>query len=209
MRHYGKVLRPFTRTKRIWGFIDGTWLGCSRPVKQQKKAYSGYKKGHGVKYQGIVGPDGLLISISGPYLGEINDLRMVQLSRLEEQLREIFIGLRKPLFLYGDQAYTHQYGILPPYDEGGVGFGRAERRFNRCMASARIAVENCFGLTRNLWAKESYKNSLKIGESAVGSEYLIAVLLANCYTCIRGNCVGKRFLCDPPLVEEYLLIEDD
>lgn len=72
------------------------------------------------------------------------------------------------------------------------------------MSKMRIAVENAFGLTQNLWTKNAFKETLKIGEGPVDSFYKVAILLTNCYTCIRGNQIGARFLCKPPTLRQYL-----
>lgn len=47
----------------------GHFLGLCRPSKEQRKLWSGYKKKPGIKYQGIVRPDGLIASMAGPYFG--------------------------------------------------------------------------------------------------------------------------------------------
>jgi hypothetical protein len=68
----------------------------------------------------------------------------------------------------------------------------------------RMSVEHAFGITQNLWTKNAYDLSLKIGEGPVGSYYRIGILLTNCYTCIRGNQIGDRFLVKPPSLRQYL-----
>ncbi|KAA8912431.1 hypothetical protein FN846DRAFT_791557, partial [Sphaerosporella brunnea] len=50
---------------KIWGFIDGTFKVICRPDKRrapQRPLYSGYKKHHGLVFQGIDTPDGLMSS---------------------------------------------------------------------------------------------------------------------------------------------------
>jgi hypothetical protein len=51
------------RNGKIWGFIDGTFTGFSRPVNDQRTVYS-----NGFKYEANV----------GPYEGKANDNRMAQ-----------------------------------------------------------------------------------------------------------------------------------
>ena len=69
----------------IWGFIDGTFIGFCRPGVRQRTVYSGYK------YQVIVTPDGLCLSIDGPFEGKANELTMVKESKLGERLQEVSI----------------------------------------------------------------------------------------------------------------------
>ena len=44
----------------LWGFIDGTLRKTARPVYFQRHAYSGHKRCHGLKFQTVVTPDGLI-----------------------------------------------------------------------------------------------------------------------------------------------------
>ena len=68
----------------------------------------------------------------------------------------------------------------------------------------RMSVEHCFGLTQNLWLKNGFELSSKIGESPVACYFRVAVLLLNCYTCLRGNQVGRKFVITPPKLGQYL-----
>lgn len=60
------------------------------------------------------------------------------------------------LYLFGDSAYTSLFGILCPYP-GDRQVTGARREFNLRMSKMRIAVENAFGLTQNLWTKNAFK----------------------------------------------------
>jgi len=72
----------------FWGFVDGTFRGFCRPTgyEQQRSAYSGHKKDHGQKWQGIVGPDGIIWSLVGPFLGPVNDWSIWRRSELPKKL---------------------------------------------------------------------------------------------------------------------------
>ena len=223
-RRYGRMLRwhPILQYRRlrqysraigraggwrgrgtIWGFIDGTFRGTCRPEEEQRLLYSGYKRRHGFKYQAIVCPDGLIGSIDGPYEGKANDHAMVHASGLEEDLARVCRGHRQ-LYLFGDQAYKHLDGIFGPYS-GGRSLTGDKAAFNRCLSSIRIAVEQAFGQTQNLWLSNAFGIQLRPGLQPVASYYLVSVLLTNCFTCMNGNASGSRFLVDPPTIEEYLI----
>jgi hypothetical protein len=58
---------------RIWGFIDGHFQAMAKPLYNQRKFYSGNAKAHGIKFQGIVTPDGVIYSLEGPFEGKISD----------------------------------------------------------------------------------------------------------------------------------------
>jgi hypothetical protein len=46
---------------------------------------------------------------------------------------------------------------------------------------------------------------------SVAAYYQVAVLLTNCYTCLYGNQIGKKFLLKSFTLKEYLIpeIEED
>jgi hypothetical protein len=75
----------------IWGFVDGTFKPCCRPGDndEQRIHYSGYKKTHGMKFQGLCSPDGLILSLTGPYEGRMNDFQMMRSSGIEEHLDKV------------------------------------------------------------------------------------------------------------------------
>jgi hypothetical protein len=47
----------------VWGFIDGTLQ------KTTRSSYSGHKRSHGIKFQSVVVPDGLIALLFGPING--------------------------------------------------------------------------------------------------------------------------------------------
>jgi hypothetical protein len=60
-------------SKRCFGFIDGTLRRIARPGGDsinQRAAYSGYKKAHGLNWQAVSTPDGMIASLSNPFAGE-------------------------------------------------------------------------------------------------------------------------------------------
>jgi DDE superfamily endonuclease len=75
----------------VWGFVDGTFRGYCRPTgnEEQRRVYSGHKKLHGNNYQAIVTPDGLVSSLTGPFMGPTNDWTMWRRSGCEEAIREV------------------------------------------------------------------------------------------------------------------------
>jgi hypothetical protein len=52
----------------VYTFIDGTIRRICRPVRNQKAAYSGHKRYHGIKFQSVFGPEGFYMSLHGPYM---------------------------------------------------------------------------------------------------------------------------------------------
>lgn len=50
-----------------FGFIDGTLRPISRPAFNQRVVYNGHKRLHGIKFQSICIPNGLIANLSGPW----------------------------------------------------------------------------------------------------------------------------------------------
>jgi DDE superfamily endonuclease len=74
---------------RCFGFIDGTVYQLCRPGGNtlfQRSIYSGYKRYHGLKFQAITGPDGLILALSGPYPARANDSGVLRISGILDTL---------------------------------------------------------------------------------------------------------------------------
>ena len=99
------------------------------PEVYQELYYSGHKGYHGIKFQSIVTPDGLISSLYGPIFGPVGDWRMWKDCGIVDILRGLFtphvdvgvganVGINRDmdiLYLYGDPAYTLSYGIIGPF----------------------------------------------------------------------------------------------
>ena len=49
-----------------WAFVDGTVRPICRPGEQQRVMYNGHKRLHGLKFQSVVAPNGLIANLFGP-----------------------------------------------------------------------------------------------------------------------------------------------
>lgn len=142
----------------------------------------------------------------GPFLGRRNDWSIMGLSGLESKLREINSNRRPAhaLYLYGDPAYCTIYGIMGPYKNyADRPRSEAHEQFNKAMSRVRIEVEHGFAIHQKLWTWNGFHLGLKLSPGAVVC-YTISVLLANIWTCVRGNQTSTRFMCMPPSLEDYL-----
>ena len=88
-------------------------------IEMQRSIYSGYKHQHGLKFQLVVTPDGMLGPLSGPFSCRNHDAKAMTMSHVEEILHDNF---RLPdalkvegkaathWMLYGDQGnYLEQW----------------------------------------------------------------------------------------------------
>jgi len=197
--------------ENVWGFIDGTLLRTCRPSKYQRFLYNGHHKHHGLKFLFVRTPDGIVRLCYGPRFGKDHDANLYRRSGLREDLEAAFgdpdqYGEATPK-VFGDVAFP-----LSPYLFRGfrstLGRGAQDPRtlFNREMASARIAVEWGIGYVKQLWASLNYYRDLKVMHSPVADQFLVAVFLTNCFTCMnpRENQTSSYFGVSPPSLVEYL-----
>ena len=49
-----------------FGFVDGTLRQISRPGQHQRIVYNGQKRAHGLKFQSIIVPNGMIANLYGP-----------------------------------------------------------------------------------------------------------------------------------------------
>jgi len=61
----------------VWGFIDGTLRKMCRPTHNQREVYSGHKRCHGLKYQSVSAPCGLIVDLFGPIPGRRHDMYLL------------------------------------------------------------------------------------------------------------------------------------
>lgn len=204
IQEYQQAIEDSTGIPMVWGFIDGTVRPIARPTHDQRMWYSGHKCYHGIKLQVITTPDGLLSSVFGHRPAPEGDWKLWLESGVMDKLRDIFKD-KQLLYLYGDNAYSDSYGSLGPHSTRQA---TAEQiAVNARMASARIAVESGFAIVLNQFKAFEWKRSMRIQQTAVGAWFVVAILLTNCQTCLRGgNQITKRFGYNslPPSIQEYL-----
>lgn len=189
---------------RCWGFIDGTIRKISRPDRWQRIYYNGWKRVHGLKYQAIDTPDGIIRQLWGPMLGRRHDVTLLGLSGLMDTLQTWFNDEEgEPYYIYGDPAYPMSPWMLSPYK--GV-LTDAQQEFNKSMSSVRTTVEWGFGRVVALWPYVDYKKKQQVGLSAcgLGKQYQVAGFLTNCHSCLYRNATSKYFRVRAPSLREYL-----
>lgn len=161
--------------------------------------FNGKDRVHGLKFQGVMAPDGLFLQVWGPFAGRRHDVAMLDASGLLEALRERF-----PTFgLYGDPAYPLSSVLFRPFR--GAVLSQVEEQFNTEMSSVRESVEWGFGMITNSFQSLSFTRKEKILERPLAQWYQVAALLMNCRACLRGsNQISSYFSLPPPSIEIYL-----
>lgn len=187
----------------VVGFVDGTVRACSRPRGQddiQRELYSGHKRVHALKWQGVILPNGIIGDLHGPEVGRRHDAFLMRQSTLNARLAQAQVGHAVQYKVFGDAAYA----IMSHVKRGWTGMLNNQQRLdNMHMAQACIAVEWGFGKVVNDYAFVDHKN-LKLFLQPIGRIYFCAVLLTNFHTCLYGSETGKLFQLDSPSLENYV-----
>ena len=69
---------------------------------------------------------------------------------------------------------------------------------NVCLSSCREVIEWDYGDVGTYFSYVDYKKRLKMRKSAVGIQYLTAMIFRNAMCCMRGNNTSKYFSYDFP-----------
>lgn len=184
-----------------FGFVDGTLRPLSRPSDNQRLLYNGHKRVHGIKFQSVVTPNGMIANLSGPYEGRKHDSSMLYESGMLRELRRIAWINGEPLCVYGDPAYPLNPHLQTPFRAANLTPNMAQ--YNKAMSEVRVAVEWLFGDIVNYFKFIDFKKQMKIGLSSVGKFYFVSALLENSRTCLYGNIVSEFFSIAPPSLQEY------
>ena len=194
-----------------FGLIDGTVHQICRPTNRgraipgvanksnvQRACYSGHKRHHGIKFQSIILPDGMVAQMFGPVEARRHDVFLLHQSKLDQHMQL----LPPDAYVYGDQAYPVRPWMLSPFK--GPNKPIAQRAWNRKMRTVRISVEHGFKIVTTLFAHSKYAPAQKMFVSTVSKHYLVCTALANMHNCLYPNQISQHFGLSPPSIEEYV-----
>ncbi|KAF8592318.1 hypothetical protein K439DRAFT_1643775 [Ramaria rubella] len=195
----------------VFGFINCTIHPTCRPGGFQELVYTGYKKCHGMKFQGVVTPNGLMAHLCGPFHAPQNNVGVLGESRLLEMLEEKALqpgsqdgdlAHKQYFHVYGDSAYGVSPVMLSPFS--GVGKRTLdEAAFNMAMGAVHISVEHSFGIILQDWPFINCFWKHRIWGTQCGTLFRVAVLLTNAHSCLVPNQTSQWYDCMPPSLAEY------
>ena len=206
---YDEYLQCFVRKGadpelRIVAVLDAKKLMCCRPMHFQRTQYDRHKKGHGLKFQTLEGPDGLGISCARAFDGRRGDGFIFRQSNLENFWRShpIATNYRK----LADSAYPTTNWTLSLFKRlPGQNLPPDRHAFNSTYSPMRTCVEWGYEKVVRHWAYIDFKKQMKIEKVRMEAMWHAAFWLTNVITCIRrGNQISEYFELLPPPVEEYL-----
>jgi hypothetical protein len=158
-------------------------------------------RAHGVKFQGISTPDGIVRLLHGPFAGSYHDSKLWKRSDVNEVLRTMpLLPSGRPPILYGDSAYALSSVLAKPFPSS---TSPSHRACNLKMAKLRINVEMCFGNIKQFFSFIDFRKNLKNSLQPVGQIYRVGVLLSNARSCCYGNSSSACSDMRPPTLNDY------
>ena len=211
-------------------FIDGKLWPVCRPTKLQQVLYSGHKRVHGVKTQGLVFPNGIQPWPYGPMNGSRHDSAVLRESRIIDILRQICQQLGVHYVIFGDSAYPisrcvclrvtvplRRAALTPSshrlvldslctdlYRMHKGNMTVAQQAFNDAMGPERVTVEWGFGKICALWPFFDFRQKLRVLKTPVGLYLKVANVLTNIHTIIYGSAISNHFGMSPPDLDTYM-----
>lgn len=196
----------------VFGFLDGSGLEIARPHgnnNAQLPFWNGYMHGSYIIFQGMSYPDGMVV-IEGAFPGFYTDVVIWRDSIMRQQLEAVMVqrvanGLPR-LKLYADKIYSTGSLVVAAYSlrNNRQGLQPWMVEINGIMSGIRIGVEWCFGKIVGSSKFVSFSRAMTLQKSPVNKFYHVAVLLANCHTCMYGGQHLGHFNVRPPTLNAYL-----
>ncbi|CAM9772297.1 unnamed protein product [Heterosigma akashiwo] len=186
---------------RCIGFVDSTYRFICRPTRDQRACYNRYKRKHGVKFETISGPDGIMYHVFGGVEGRRHDASVYR----ESGLRNLLLRDCRDMHIVGDTAYPVSAALLKPCKATAArALNDGETEFNRQLSSLRVVVEWSYQLVNSLFAYQNYYPFMKVFGTKPAQQYYVCCLLTNCHACLYGNRISNYYNLAPPTLEEYL-----
>lgn len=129
--------RSLTPDKVLELLADVSEQPTQRPIKKQKRSYSGKKKRHTIKTEIVMQTDGKIVSVSKSHRGKIHDFRI---RKSEKPLPRTSIKMADS----GYQGWQKlQSNVVIPYKKSKKNpLTKEQREHNRSLASVRMKVEH-------------------------------------------------------------------
>ena len=91
-----------------WGFVDGTVRPICRPGEHQRLMFNGHKRVHGLKFQSVVAPNGMIANLFGP-VGKLVPFNVQEIVLYERECILRFMGTSDVLIVPKFQNITSDH----------------------------------------------------------------------------------------------------
>lgn len=201
---------PFQQgTYNICGFIDNTnektcrpgggpvapgGPGAERhPFQLQRGFFSVHKHCHGLKWQTVIFPDGMIGHAFGGLGAKRNDLNDLYDSQLNNLLVNAQVNMVKQHKVYGDGIYHVHLSHICSKHIGNITI--RQQLENDGQKSVRESVEWPYADVLNKFAFLDFLKNMKLRLSPVKETYFTSMLLCNIYCILNSNITGSFFKC--------------
>ena len=154
-----------------------------------------------------------MIVLSGPEPGHFTDIMVWRDCQVRIDLDAIMNqrAAQNPplprLQLYADKIYNPSALIHPAWSYRRSPMWGWMRIQNRIMSKIRVSVEWSFGLVMNRHKFSSFYKNQMIQRSQITNMHVVDVLLHNCHVAQYGDQNSLYFLCYPPSLHDYLVLQ--
>ena len=167
----------------------------------QRDVYDGHHRDHGLSYQAVRAPDGMVIDAHGLESGRRHDVHLLRKSNLNTRLAAVQNPEDEVQHkVYGDAAYP----VLSHVRRGfrGANLSSKEKAFNQANSAMRISIEWAFGKVVNMYPFCDFRKNQKLFLQPLAKYHINACILTNAHTCLRGSQTGTYFDLHAPTLEE-------
>ena len=166
----------------MFAAVDGCHISIPSPV-EDKASYYNRKGYHSIVLQGICDAKLKFINVFVGWPGSTHDARIWKNSpiyRLLTSQPEEFLPCNSHLL--GDSAYPCDTFLMCPYKDNGH-LTKVQKRFNVCLSSSRVVIEQAYGLLKGRFRRLKYLDmvDLKLATKVV----TVACIMHN--LCIDNN----------------------
>ena len=141
------------------GAIDATYIEINSPTEDSKIDYFNRKQRYSISTQAVVVGNLKFLDIATGYPGSIHDTPVLRDSALYIQAErnillteptDVIDGYKIRPLLIGDGAYPANTWLVKPFPNN-WNLYQKQKKFNKFLSSARVAVERAFGILKARW----------------------------------------------------------
>ena len=187
---------------------DGLFIKSTRSKVGQAAFYNGYRRGHGILFQGYVVADGIIV-LAGPFPGYMTDIVAHAHSDVRQRLH-VINNQREDnghhrLKMLCDKIYPVSVDTHALYSNmHNHVVTERELALNTVASSVRIAVETSFGKLQEKWSFLREWRTHQLLKRNVVAWLTVAALLCNMHTCLAGSQVYSMMNLAAPTLDEFM-----
>jgi hypothetical protein len=162
----GAVMAAFPQVRLVLDSKEQRVYRPGGPHERQKPYYSGKKRAHTLKTQLGVTPEGVVVSISPPVPGSVNDVRLARETHVLGGLAEGEAAMSDKGYEGADKGYAAGVLVLPKKNRKARPLTEEDKAGNRLISRYRVVVEHTIAqLNRFTVLRQVYRgNRLRHGQ---------------------------------------------